>query len=831
MAVVGTVADAIANFEQASTGAEVKTALIDLLETLYSVGGNTKSLGGHDKSYYVTEEDLRHYEKTLVDLYLKFTKEPTNGKDTKDEEGEQLKLLRNEDFTDFFKTRILDAIRTLNADSKGVIRSGVPDALIGPNIKEALKVLDQTVSEIRTAIEEKLEDPHHVEDTDSFMDLGERLSEVNYNLIKVIPLDATENKEYEAKKEEGRYVEAYNPVNVKIKLKGQDIIATENNKDYTPEDGFDGISSVMVQVPDSSLSGSGSGGSSGGGGGSSSAFQGSQREPNVGPTTINANGEYSAKSYGLDAFDEVHVSVDKYELPEDTTFTVTFVDRDGTVLDTRTDVEPGSNVVFNGSPNPPVYQKDSQGNAYNDDFWVFSGWDPEPINVLSDLTCYAKFSNYYPNNGNPMPQSYRYLNKPVQGDVGGYGEWEDILKDGGNGANIGDVKLLKLNPIQNGYGTFIRMMKVGGIESNATSVWMSLDAIPLTPDHVDWEFSSIRTYLNGTFLQERIPDWLRPHIPSMEKYTLSSTMTNPANFPVGPGEATINGEKIPLPDKVCGYVIKPFYDRIYLPSFHELNILDVKDAGEFSSKIYRLSNNNIKIVTKDKPSKYMTDYKYPNGCYFGLIATDVGGVYYKGEPYSDVFKYFSKDFQMAQSYRDIIKKVTAGADKDITQAIRMYLPHISRTVTECEGIEAREEISKNWGDLEYDERYEKSTPPPDNYPHKYLEPPLDLYKILQTEKLSYLPGTFQRLGPNAGQRSFPYLGIEDASRACGTMVRDIYLCSSAMTYHQNTRNWDDPTYRYKRGSTNAFGFIEDNSIITPDYGVICFGLDSSSTPD
>lgn len=826
MAVLGTLSEAIANFEQASTGTEVKKTLIDLLETANSVGGNTNSLGGHDKSYYVLEKGtggLKELERTLVDLYLKFTDEPT------DDNNKAALLLRNKDFTKFFKTKILDAIRSINGDKKGEIRYPAEQRnLIGNDIRETLTILSNTVDDIKEAINAKVESQHRIEDTDSFMVYGDHLAEINYSEIKVKPLLATENKEYEGKKEEGRYVEAFNPVTVKLALKGETIVATENNKDYTPSPGYDGISSITVNVPDSSLN-NGGGSSSGGGyygGGGSSALQGTNI--NVGPTNITANGEYKASQYGLDGFSEVHVAVDKFELPENTTFTVTFVDRDGsTVLDKATDVAPGSNVIFNGSPNPPIYQKDNQGNSYNDDFWVFAGWDPEPINVLSDLTCYAKFTNFYPVNGNPVPQPYNYLNKPIQGDDSGYGEWEDILEDGGASANPGDVKLLKLNRCSGhgdplGEGTFIRMMKVGGVESGATSVWMSLDCIGIPMDNNEWENCAARTFLNGDFYNIAIPDWLRPHIVNMEKYTLCPTISPASSFPNGPDKITIGNNEVDLPDKIPGLVVKPYNDYIWLPSFHELNLLGVKDAGEFSSSLYRITNNNAKVRTKDQ-SRFNTFYRYPKSTYFSLIATDVGSVYYEGVQYAEIFKYFSKNYQTSQSFRDfMIGTGSSCAGEDAYKVIKHYLPHIVRTVTDCGGDPEKEAISLNWDSLDYNTQYKEST---NGTANSDLEPPLDNYEILQCNRLLYLPDVFNALGPNSGEESYHFHGLNvRTSNTQTTALRDLCLYSCSMTYNTQSRKWNDPTYTYRRGATDGFGYIKTSG--ADGMGVICFGIHS-----
>lgn len=837
MAVLNTVAEAISAFEQASTGAEVKSALIDLLDTLYHRGGETKLLGGHSSGYYVTEKTLQDYERILVDRFLTYTKEPESDdpKEMDDPKvNNSLKVLTNTDLTIYFKQKILEKLQQINGDWENKVKpKPLSDGDIGTNIQETLTLLDDIVwgttsteHNIATAIDNKLKDnpePSGVEPTDSFLDLGDRLAEINYSEINVKPLTADKNQVYEAKKELGRYVEAFNPVNVKIKLKGQTKIANENGE-VKPDPGFDGISSLKIEIPDDKLSGSGSGGS-GGGGGAYGGGTGMTGPLNVGPTTITANGEYSAKSYGLSGFSEVKVDVSKFELPEGKEYTVKFVDRNSDVL-YETTVAPGENATYEGPT--PSYQ-----DGYNDDFWVFAGWDPAPINVYSNMTCKAIYTNWYPNSANPAIQNYRYMSEEIQGAEGGYAEWEDMLKStgsnpGGQYSQIGDIKLLKLNN-----GKLIRMMKVADHETGqATSTWLSIDSIPLgaNRDNLDWEHSASRSYLNGEFLQNVIPSWLQSNIAHMTKYSLADYTGTTSDFPTGPDPKAIakndDSGTFPkvAPDQIPGLKFATTNDQIWIPSLHELYFLSENDFGEFSNKIYTV-HGNVKIKNKD--NKMWDSYKYAGGkpSYFGLIWDPLDSSGYQGAQYTESFTAF-RITGNSQSYRDFITERNKGVvskfydssgANNLTEIIRNYLPHVEGlVVTECAGIADREDMSKYWDKYDWDDHHATV----DGFYYMNLEPPLNRYKILQTDRLSYLPHVF-----STSTESYRTNGVTNMANIGGTATRDLFLYAASLTYNQNTKKWADPTSVYRRACLDGWGYLSD-SAINESNAIFGFGLNA-----
>lgn len=782
--VQNTVQKAIENFEQASTGETIKTSLVDLIETLNSVGGNTLLLGGHQQNYYVLEREVIEIQNTIYMQFLQYDTEPTEG---------SVNLLKNKDFYTYFVTNTLKKLQSINGDSSGKVKTTpLEEGDIGYNIKETLVVLNNTIwndgsYNLKDAINAHLSnDNDKIKDTDSFMDFATALNKVKYGRVMVTPLNADTNKTYEA--EENC---AWNPVVVKLKLKGYDAIATENGDIDLPE-GYDGFSSVDVKVP----GGDGSGGSGTGG---RSGELGNGGEPNVGPTTINENGEYNARNYQLDGFSSVSVNVKKFELPDDKTYTVRFVNHDGTLLWERKEVAPGSNVFYEGSPNPPVYKDDGNGNEICDEFWTFSGWDPMPINVLCDLTCTAKYSNWNPSSGNPAKQPFRYTNET----------WEDIIKNGGDNVDIGDVKILKID----GYH-LLRMRKVFGATKahDANSVWISLDTITIPEaDNKDWGSCNVRTYLQGEFFNS-LPDFIKNAIAPMSKIQLTRCAYAASQYPNGPNSSQWGTGNLPPvePPSIAGMEFSSTSgDTIWLPSLHELNLLNDRDNGEFAlnqngnGAPYSLGNSSWNIANKD--AKSWKEYHYPKNSYFGLIYTGAGANF-GGDIYGGVYKYF----KYAQGYRSFITNLAKSSeyrDCDLMPAIRKQLPHIKRTVPG--GDDSK---SLTWDSLSYATQLANQA----------SEPPLDLYKILQ-EWDNYIPN----IGFD-GETQKGYMTSGIAYMAFKNIpLRDVYLKNANYKYTQGS-GWTfaDPNTppTYYRAGTNGFGFPSNGSTGGHTSAIIGFGL-------
>ena len=281
----------------------------------------------------------------------------------------------------------------------------------------------------------------------------------------------------------------------------------------------------------------------------------------------------------------------------------------------------------------------------------------------------------------------------------------------------------------------------------------------------------------------------------MSKIQLKRCAYAASLYPSGPNASQWGTGNLPPvePPSIAGLEFTSVSnDKIWLPSLHELNLLNEKDNGEFSCNyssntgIYSLGNENWNIANKD--SKSWKEYHYPKNSYFGLIYTGAGANY-GGDIYSGVFKYF----KYAQGYRSFITNLAKSSeyrDCELTSAIRKQLPHIKRTVPGGDDTK-----SLAWDSLSYATQLANQA----------SEPPLDLYKILQ-EWDNYIPDIAFDGSDQIGYMTsgFPMMNFRSIP------FRDVYLYKANYKYTEGSGwtfyNPNEPP-RYYRAGTNGFGFL------------------------
>ena len=600
-----TITAAIDGLEKAYDGESVRQALIDLLDTLNTVGGNTELLGGYHQDHYVLESELKWLEDVEIGKQFCGNYDTEPNKDS-------LKVIKNKDITKYFNG-IFNNIRKINGDVQGHY-SDAPEDKIGINIADALYVLQNDLDEIKQSISRQ---GVTVYDTDSALDIGKRIGEINKTTIEVVPYTCTEvSKEVPETKDPVTHevIKAYNPVIVAPELKGYTATVRQNGSATCPA-GFDGWKTVIVDV---STSGSGSSG-----GGSSSGGSGKKSKGAIDDVVYNTSGvdirenhvTFKASDYGVDAFDSADVRVTDYDF-EDKTFKVTFTS-EGQQLGEPVEVQMGSPAYYTGET--PEYSR-------TDEFWYFTGWDPVPNCVVEDMTCEAQFAAWNPNAGTPTSTNLTYLNNT----------WEDIINGGTN--NMSDIKILRLTD-----GTVLRMRKIsrsGGSGNHAyNSVWMSMDLVqsPVLPfdrtawgtyERVEWgqQDNAVRNYLNGDFF-DLIPEPLKNHIVPMDLISIIGVLANN--------------------EWLFSYEHSGGDDRIWVPSLQEINYLKATDKGD--QYLQNFSNGILTPQTTDG---------------------------YSGEKYTEFFQWFGK----SDSLKDQLKSKYAEYDGQhtpdpVTVARQMY-PHV-----------------------------------------------------------------------------------------------------------------------------------------------------------
>ena len=609
--VKNTVTEAVEDLEKASNGEEIRQALIDLLDTMNTIGGDTELLAGHDQTYYVLEKELQQFEKE-INMWLQYDEIPTK---------DSLNVMRNKDITKYFGD-VLENLKKINGDTKGDYDKA-PESEIGTDIQSALNALSNTISQIKTEIGNK---GVEVKDTDSVMDLAERINDIKMTTVEVVPYTATKNGEEVKEKidpETHKVIKAYTPVTVKLELKGYSDKLTKNGQHTVPE-GYDGWENVTIEVDNSGSSSSGSGGSSGG---SSSKKKGKISDDvvyNTGGADIRSNTTVRAEDYGLDAYDSATVNVTDYEM-EDKTFQVTFMS-EGEQLGEPVEVQMGHSCGYEGET--PTYS----GGDDPSEFWYFKGWNPEPVSVVSDMTCEAEFDVWYPNSGTPIKSNLNYINAT----------WSDII-NGNAHPDYGDIKLLRLTN-----GAIYRMRKVNNSDDAARSVWMSMEGMsglpyPYTLAHQNeatvwsWadENNQLRTYFNETLLP-LIPEPVRSHIVPMNKYSISATQL---------GNTWVFNHMRST-------------DSIWLPGLYEMNYLSKKDRGDDEARNFH--NSILTPVTND---------------------------YYQGESYKNFFQWLGDSQPLKDQLKTGYNSYRGSSIPDGTIMVRNYrngdrgFPHCKIPVT------------------------------------------------------------------------------------------------------------------------------------------------------
>ena len=529
---------AIANFEAASTGSDVKESLIDLLDSLNTLGGNVTHLGGVHFSGYVTKKTMNYY-LDLYKSYIKFATKPAEDKpDQSIVKANVPAVIRNRDLYEYFNKLFL-SLRKIDADSNGKYHTpSSPDQNI-TNIEEAIRYMYAAfwngAESIKEAIQGQSSRGGVVEDTDNILELAGRISKIRTGELLVEPLTVNELK---CTKEapEGH---AYNPVTIDVNGGAVYRKFTEEGT-FSAQPGTTGYSSIEVDVPFSGSggSGSGSGGSSGSG---SNKDDKTEADLKIVDITFTENGEYDAGNSEADGYGTVTVAVTNFKIDPDARFKVKFIIGDHT--ETVEDVEPYSNVEYPGE----IPEHEDTG-----DCWYFKGWNPEPYQVIHDMVCYGEYGIVQP--GSVVASGKDAASSISVGFEWSSQSWDEICANGGSSMNIGSMKPLFID----GFNPII-MQKVTASENGATSVFVARSAVnseafgPNTMTKQDpnqpfsWKNSKLRYLLNSTFY-DKLPNVLKSSIKTMTKGVL-------------------------LP-RDAGVYYDTTEDNIWIPGIHEANLID-----------------------------------------------------------------------------------------------------------------------------------------------------------------------------------------------------------------------------------------------------------------
>lgn len=331
---------------------------------------------------------------------------------------------------------------------------------------------------------------------------------------------------------------------------------------------------------------------------------------------VTENGTYYPESYNASGFKTVTVSVAGGDSGP---FNVYFYDGSGNIIYTATDVKYGSDAVYVGTtPTKEGY--------------IFSGWDPNPYNVKSDLYCYPKFTD-------PNTQTSGLITDT----------WEDIVAHPENYA-IGSYKTLELygaeyitNPsTMKGYITMYPttcvMEKVYEGECDTASTWLCKtlpsfngsagsnlnfnfypEDIELDPNAMyGWNESNyiktLRNWLNSEFLYKMMPGTISAAIKPVTKYSL---VMDPQGFQYIRNNPTL--------------------DKIWVPSLSEMYLESVDESTSTQNNFYEKEEKGVSYAgyynTKNSRIKKLqgsnTAYPYSlRSCGIGISYNTYNYFYY-----------------------------------------------------------------------------------------------------------------------------------------------------------------------------------------------------------
>lgn len=214
--------------------------------------------------------------------------------------------------------------------------------------------------------------------------------------------------------------------------------------------------------------------------------------------TIKANGVYNASDDQCLGYSKVTVSVPGGG--GGGPYKVNFFDVDQeTILETQ-NVEWGASAVYHGTT-PTM-------NGMR-----FVGWNPSSYEIKENTNCFPRFENMV-YSADQITDDWVTIAKNCRGDANYYdtGKWKMLeLQDGG---------MLRMQLVAKGVD------QAEGENGYANTTWLSMDLVP-TPAQWGasgvptngWAESSLKAYLDTTFLNDKFPQELKPYLRNVIKYS------------------------------------------------------------------------------------------------------------------------------------------------------------------------------------------------------------------------------------------------------------------------------------------------------------------------
>lgn len=337
------------------------------------------------------------------------------------------------------------------------------------------------------------------------------------------------NEEHNRKPTDPHY--AYSKVTANIRPNYKTLSINQNDVEYTIDaeskkepwnDPIEGFNSVTVNVPNGKSSST-----------SSRASRSTGKkgvvvtdEDIMSSKEITDKSSHTASEDNVKGWASVTVNVELEPIKEGDTFKVEFV-VDGNIIDTQ-EVHPYERARCTAEFETT---KEQDGTTY-----VFSGWSPPPISVISDMTCVAGWRPAKASETEEISDS-----------------WTTIISNAGAPYDIGKYKKL---PLGNNKGT-LYMQKVFEGEDGTTSTWISMNCMPAVTGgaygvYYNWWHSAEREYLNNGFFTDLLAS-------SGDAKALAEYIQPVLKRSIGYCEGEL------------GFAEIETFDRVWVPSLHEIS--------------------------------------------------------------------------------------------------------------------------------------------------------------------------------------------------------------------------------------------------------------------
>lgn len=473
----------------ASRGESVRDAIIEAVKLLRITANNANVLDGTSYVDFAIDEDYWKLEETIRENL---------GYATAQDFEDDSNVRANGPKSKYFVTsgEIYNLLNNYLRPSLIAILKYEIDPVSGSDMKEAidyyLKDLNKARDSIISALKSKGQDPSKDDNLEELAELIRHITidkqveteDISISDGKKYPpgtvLDA--NKEHQRQPNDPYYAYKKVTVNINPNVKSINLKSNSEVPRLPSEDNVLGYSSVSVNVPNGESATSSLSGGTRTTGKNGVIVTDSEL---MSSKEITTKGVFSASSDSVKGYQRVVVNVELEDIQPGDTFTVTFIDNfeeetAETIIDTQ-EVEPFGRARCTADFD---HTKTKDGVEY-----VFSGWSPPPLNVMSNMKVYA---------------GYRPGTAVEENEISD--SWDVIIANSGAPYPIGNYKRLVIGSGQNAATYF--MQKVAEGEDDTTSTWVSMNCMDGRPYNyqndffVNWWTSKERAYLNGDFLNE-----------------------------------------------------------------------------------------------------------------------------------------------------------------------------------------------------------------------------------------------------------------------------------------------------------------------------------------